>query len=118
MCRDRDTGPGSGYYSLIANATGSLQIWAEHRYYADTAANMPTADRAYLTVEQALLDHIELVLAIQNIYSMSTNPVIAIGAGYGKHAAMHLRNCDLGGYCICHKLQQFQAEFATRNHCM
>jgi len=83
--RHRQVNPGSGFYSSLANSTGALQIWPEHRYYAEEAPYTPADDFAHFTIEQSLVDQIELVLYIQNALNMSTNPVIAIGSSYSKH---------------------------------
>ena len=101
LCR-RETNP-SGFYSSLAIATGALQIWPEHRYYAETAPYTPTDGLAHLTIEQALVDHVELVLHIQSMFNFSSNPVIAIGSSYSKHCAvgcMHFASLPL--LCLVH----------------
>jgi len=57
-------------YSDLANTTGALQIWPEHRYYAESAPFLPQDDLEHFTVEQALVDHIEVVLAVQKLLNM------------------------------------------------
>ena len=84
----RDTGVGSGYYSDVATSLGALQVWPEHRYYATEAEYTPSlTNYDYLTIEQALVDHIELVLHIQLRLGLDRAPVIAIGGSYSKPAA-------------------------------
>ena len=80
----RSVTPGSGFYSSLTNSTAALQIWPEHRYYAEAEPYTPADDFAHFTIEQSLVDHIELVLYVQNVYNMTTNPVIAIGSSYSK----------------------------------
>lgn len=80
----RSVAPGSGFYSSLANSTAALQIWPEHRYYAEAEPYTPADDFAHFTIEQSLVDHIELVLYVQNVYNLTTNPVIAIGSSYSK----------------------------------
>jgi len=82
----REASPGAGFYSALANSTGALQIWPEHRYYANSAPYTPTDKFAHFTIEQALVDHVELVLYVQNMFNLTTNPVIAIGSSYSKHS--------------------------------
>lgn len=81
----RDSPVGSGYYSDAAVSLGALQVWPEHRYYATKADYTPSlTNYDYLTVEQALVDHIEVVLHIQLRLNLDRAPVIAIGASYSK----------------------------------
>ena len=89
LCR-RESQAGTGFYSALANHTGALQVWPEHRYYANRAAYLPGDNFGHFTIEQALVDHVELVLYIQNLYNLSTSPVIAIGSSYSKQPAMRL----------------------------
>ena len=86
----RETNTGSGFYSALANDTGALQVWPEHRYYATQAPFLPGDNFGHSTIEQALVDHVELVLYIQNLYNLSTSPVIAIGSSYSKQPTMNL----------------------------
>ena len=91
----RSVTPGSGFYSSLANSTAALQIWPEHRYYAEAEPYTPADDFAHFTIEQSLVDHIELVLYVQNLYNLTTNPVIAIGSSYSK--------CKITEpHCVCH----------------
>lgn len=79
---------GSGFYSDLANSTRALQIWPEHRYYASLARYAPADNYAQFTIEQALVDHIELVLHVQNALNMTRAPVIALGPSYSKSAVL------------------------------
>ena len=78
----RNSEVGSGYYSDIADSLGALQVWPEHRYYAPDTSN--TSNCPLLTIEQALVDQVELVLHIQQQYGLASGPVIAIGNSYSK----------------------------------
>ena len=92
LCRDpttqifrcREVSVGSGVYSDYANSHGALQIWPEHRYYAQSSPYTPVDNLAHFTIEQALVDHVELVLYIQNTLNMTRNPVIALGSSYSE----------------------------------
>ncbi len=84
LSRHRASGVGGVWYSQLANATGALQIWPEHRYYAAEAPYLPEDDFAHFTIEQSLVDHIELVLYVQALTNLTRNPVIAIGSSYSK----------------------------------
>ena len=75
---------GIGYYSDLANATGALQIWVEHRYYADELPFYPDDNFDHFTIEQSLVDHIELVLFIQSVTGLTRSPVVALGSSYSK----------------------------------
>ena len=88
----RDSSVGSGAYSDYANATGALQIWPGHRYYASNSPYTPVDNLTHFTIEQALVDHIELVLFVQSTLNMTRNPVIALGSSYSEScpAVMHL----------------------------
>ncbi|DBA84377.1 TPA: hypothetical protein ACH3X2_006208, partial [Trebouxia sp. C0005] len=86
-----EASPGAGFYSALANSTGALQIWPEHRYYANSAPYTPTDQFAHFTIEQALVDHVELVLYVQNMFNLTTNPVIAIGSSYSGQLSSYLR---------------------------
>lgn len=61
-----------------------MQIWPEHRYYAETSPHTPVDNLAHFTIEQALVDYIELVLDVQQRMKLTRNPVIAIGSSYSK----------------------------------
>ena len=63
-----------------------MQLWPEHRYYASDEHNSPPdSNYEHLTIEQALVDQVELVLHIQRQYGLDRAPVVAIGASYSKY---------------------------------
>ena len=82
--RCREVSVGSGVYSDYASSHSALQIWPEHRYYAQSSPYTPVDNLAHFTIEQALVDHIELVLYIQKAFNMTRNPVIALGSSYSE----------------------------------
>jgi len=82
---------GSWFYADLANSVGALQIWPENRYYAESLPFLPNDNLQHLSIEQAMVDHVELVLYLQNLLSMDHNPVIAIGSSYSKL----LRGCEI-----------------------
>ena len=53
----------------------------------------------YLTIEQALVDQIELVLNIQRSYQLNQSPVIAIGSSYSKLCS---RFATIHACLMCH----------------
>lgn len=77
-------GVGSGYYSDLATNMSALQLWPEHRYYGYGDYSPADSDYEHLSIEQALVDQVELVLHIQARYNLDRAPVIAIGASYSK----------------------------------
>lgn len=83
-CSSADVG--LGYYSELAHQTGALQIWPEHRYYANEVPYLPYDNFEHLNVEQALVDHVEVVLHVQKLLGMDQNPVIAVGGSYIKQS--------------------------------
>ena len=119
----RDVGIGSGFYSDLADDTEALQIWPEHRYYADNTSYAPSDKFDHFTIEQALVDHVELVLHLQNTLNMSHNPVIAIGASYSKftaHEFLLLSDHHLKALkaMSCHvRVIAAMANFACRRDC-
>lgn len=81
-CRDSEVN--NGFYSDIADACRALQIWPEHRYYGPIPYRPADSNYEHLTIEQALVDQIELIVDIQRSYQLSQSPVIAIGSSYSK----------------------------------
>ena len=83
----------AGFIENLGAATGSRVIYAEHRYFG---SSMPFNDteafaapfNSWLTVEQALHDHIQL---IEKVNANNTAPVIAVGGNYGGMLASFLR---------------------------
>ena len=63
-----------------------MQIWPEHRYYANEVPYLPYDDYEHLNVEQALVDHVEVVRRVQKLLRMDQNPVIAVGGSYSKQS--------------------------------
>ena len=47
---------------------------------------LPYDDYEHLNVEQALVDHVEVVLRVQKLLRMDQNPVIAVGGSYSKQS--------------------------------
>ena len=99
----RNSRVNNGFYSDIANAHGALQIWPEHRYYGPKPYRPADSSYKHLTIEQALVDQVELVLDIQRSYRLSQAPVIAIGSSYSKLRSMStaMHACSMCHFWIC-----------------
>lgn len=73
-----------GFVWELAQQTGALVVFAEHRYYGDS---MPYGNESYtkehlnyLTSEQALADYAYLIKSIKsNVTGAEKSPVIAFG---------------------------------------
>ena len=47
---------------------------------------LPYDNFEHLNVEQALVDHVEVVLHVQKLLGMDQNPVIAVGGSFSKQS--------------------------------
>ncbi len=109
-CSSSDVG--LGYYSELANQNNALQIWPEHRYYANEAPYLPYDNYEHLNVEQALVDHVEVVLHVQKLLGMDQNPVIAIGGSYSKQSfpAVIVMACAVRCSYLCFLITSYHAQ--------
>jgi pimeloyl-ACP methyl ester carboxylesterase len=70
-------------------------VFGEHRYFGES---MPFGDQSYdksnleyLTVEQAMMDYVELVKSLKDAYDLQDRAVIVGGGSYGGMLAAWLR---------------------------
>lgn len=86
----------SGFMTTtLAEQFGALVVFGEHRYYG---TSMPYGDEsfdydnlAFLTVEQAMMDYVELIKSIKEEYGMEDRAVIVGGGSYGGMLSAWLR---------------------------
>ena len=86
----------SGFMSTtLAEKFGAMTIWGEHRYFG---TSMPFGDDsfkrdnlAYLTVEQAMNDYVDLIKEIKTTEGLQDRAVIVGGGSYGGMLSAWLR---------------------------
>ena len=86
----------SGFMSTtLAEKFGAMTIWGEHRYFGKS---MPFGDDsfkrdnlAYLTVEQAMNDYVDLIKEIKTAEGLQDRAVIVGGGSYGGMLSAWLR---------------------------
>jgi pimeloyl-ACP methyl ester carboxylesterase len=87
----------SGFMTdTIANETKGLVVFGEHRYFGESYPFPPssafnTTNNVYLTVEQAMMDYVQLIGAIRTNFTMQDRPCIVFGGSYGGMLAAWLR---------------------------
>ena len=87
----------SGFITkTIAEETGALVIFGEHRYFGesypyDPAVAFTPEHNIYLTVEQAMMDYVLLIKFIRESYAMEDKACIVFGGSYGGMLAGWLR---------------------------
>jgi len=81
--------------TTLAEQFGALVVFGEHRYYGKS---MPYGDASFdrdhldmLTVEQAMLDYVDLIKMIKNTEGLQDRAVIVGGGSYGGMLAAWLR---------------------------
>eukprot|EP00026_Physarum_polycephalum_P006678 Phypoly_transcript_06729.p1 GENE.Phypoly_transcript_06729~~Phypoly_transcript_06729.p1 ORF type:complete len:404 (+),score=34.79 Phypoly_transcript_06729:63-1274(+) len=65
---------------------GALLVSAEHRYYGESlpfGPNPTPTELGYLTVDQALEDYVQIILAVIEQYNATNLPVFSFGGSYG-----------------------------------
>ena len=80
----------------VAQETKGLVVFGEHRYFGVSYPFPPevafTPDHnIYLTVEQAMMDYVELIKYIRSAYHMDDKACIVFGGSYGGMLAAWLR---------------------------
>ena len=86
----------SGFMTTtLAEEFGALVVFGEHRYFGES---LPFGDDSYkrsnlkyLTVEQAMMDYVELVKDIKDSYDLKDRAVIVGGGSYGGMLSAWLR---------------------------
>ena len=87
----------TGFISELASMTGGMVVYAEHRYFGQSYPfaqdiALTSGYNQWLTVEQTMMDYIELIKDLKAKHSSIANqPVIAIGGSYGGMLAAYLR---------------------------
>lgn len=87
----------SGFMTeTIAQETKGLVVFGEHRYFGVSYPFEPSIaftpeHNIYLTVEQAMMDFVELIKFIRTDYSMEDKACIVFGGSYGGMLAGWLR---------------------------
>ena len=76
----------------LAPDFGALLVFAEHRYYGESApfAKHLVRHMQWLTTEQAMADYAELIWELRQEYGQET-PVIGFGGSYGGMLAAWFR---------------------------
>jgi pimeloyl-ACP methyl ester carboxylesterase len=80
----------------IAEATKALVVFGEHRYFGVSYPFPPEVafereNNVYLTVEQAMMDYVDLIKFIRQDYNMEDRACIVFGGSYGGMLAAWLR---------------------------
>ena len=75
---------------------GALVVFAEHRYFGisfpfDRSVALTKGYNQYLTVENTMMDYVELIKFIKEDYNCEDRAVIAFGGSYGGMLAAWLR---------------------------
>ena len=87
----------SGFMTeTVAEETKGLIVFGEHRYFGVSYPFEPSVaftpeHNVYLTVEQAMMDFVELVGHVRNSYGMQDKACIVFGGSYGGMLAGWLR---------------------------
>jgi len=87
----------SGFMTTtLAEQWGGLVVFGEHRYFGqsypfDKADAFKEGNNTYLTVENTMMDYVELIKAIKVKYNAADKAVIAFGGSYGGMLAAWLR---------------------------
>ena len=86
----------SGFMSTtLAEQFGAITVWGEHRYFGES---MPFGDETfnrenleYLTVEQAMMDYVDLIYDFKKANGLEDRAVIVGGGSYGGMLSAWLR---------------------------
>jgi len=88
----------SGFMTkTLAEKWGGLVVFGEHRYFGgsypfnDKAKAMEKENLKYLTVDNVLMDYVELLKMIKSQYGASFKATIAFGGSYGGMLAAWMR---------------------------
>ena len=80
----------------VAQETKGLIVFGEHRYFGVSYPFPPEVafepeNNVYLTVEQAMMDYVELVKFVRTEYNMEDKACVVFGGSYGGMLAAWLR---------------------------
>jgi pimeloyl-ACP methyl ester carboxylesterase len=88
----------SGFMTkTLAEKYGALVILGEHRYFGESypiknkTQALLAPDNAYLTIENTMMDYVELIKAVKKKYNAENRAVIVFGGSYGGMLAAWLR---------------------------
>ena len=87
----------SGFMTTtLAEQFGGLVVFGEHRYFGesypfDKKDAFNAGNNTYLTVENVMMDYVELIKMIRAKYNAHDKAVIAFGGSYGGMLASWLR---------------------------
>ena len=83
--------------TTLAEKWGGLVVFGEHRYFGgsypfnDKTKAMQKENLKYLTVDNVLMDYVELLKMIKSQYGASFKATIAFGGSYGGMLAAWMR---------------------------
>lgn len=83
--------------TTLAEQWGGLVVFGEHRYFGGSypfnnkAKAMENENLKYLTVDNVLMDYVELLKMIKSQYGASFKATIAFGGSYGGMLAAWMR---------------------------
>lgn len=80
----------------LAQEFKGLVVFGEHRYFGksypfDKSVAFDADHNIWLTVEQTMMDYVELIKEIRYIYNAQFSPCIVFGGSYGGMLAVWLR---------------------------
>ena len=87
----------SGFMTTtLAEKFGGLVVFGEHRYFGksfpfDKAYAFKPGNNTYLTVENAMMDYVELIKHVKEVYGAEDKAVIVFGGSYGGMLASWIR---------------------------
>jgi lysosomal Pro-X carboxypeptidase len=113
----------------VAYETKALIIFGEHRYFGASLPFSPEVafwplNNLYLTVDQAMLDYVDLITYIRKSRSLQDKPCIVFGGSYGGMLAAWLRmkfpHVFQGALASSAPLLYFkrELEFSFSDHCI
>jgi len=82
--------------TTLAEKYGALVVFGEHRYFGesfpfDRSIAFNEGYNSYLTVEQTMMDYVELIKMIKINYKAEDKAVMVFGGSYGGMLAAWLR---------------------------
>lgn len=84
--------------TTLAEKYGALVVYGEHRYFGHSFPSQfskedafKEGNNAYLTVENTMMDYVELIKQVRKDYNADDKAVIVFGGSYGGMLAAWLR---------------------------
>ncbi|ELP85775.1 hypothetical protein EIN_281360 [Entamoeba invadens IP1] len=75
----------------LAKKHKGLMLSVEHRFYGTSTPSLELNTLKYCTAEQAMMDYVEVINYVQEMYSLVGHPVIALGGSYSGNLATWIR---------------------------